>query len=100
MLMRDEERRKKEASKAIQTRQSNTAHPRQSLVLPAIPPLDDSKAPQLERTSHVEEHEGRSQVIVNDPVRVQIAQSLQQHAAVVPQCLGEGERRSCDGLMC
>ena len=34
MLMRDAEGRKKEASKVIQTtRQSNTAHPRQSLFL-------------------------------------------------------------------
>ena len=32
-LMRDEEGRKKEASKVKQTRQSNTAHPRQSLFL-------------------------------------------------------------------
>ena len=31
VLMRDEEGRKKEASKVKQTRQSNTAHPRQSL---------------------------------------------------------------------
>ena len=32
-LMRDEEGMKKEASKVKQTRQSNTAHPRQSLFL-------------------------------------------------------------------